>query len=123
MHALRTALLGVEQRYAAAADDALPAAAVSGSTTSPAAPWPSTSSTGTPGGARRQQAGRRAEDWLGLIAAGPAIGMTAEATTAQPPPGVVQRPVRDAPPIPVWLVWWTDNPPSNLDALRQLVSE
>jgi hypothetical protein len=36
---------------------------------------------------------------------------------------VVYRPVRDAPPVPVWLAWWADSPPANLDALLQLVRE
>ncbi|MCB0989493.1 MAG: LysR family transcriptional regulator [Acidimicrobiales bacterium] len=64
------------------------------------------------------------EDWLTLIAAGPAIGITAEATTHQyPRPGVKYRPVRDAQPIPVWLAWRRDDPPANIDQLVRLVCE
>jgi DNA-binding transcriptional LysR family regulator len=64
------------------------------------------------------------EDWLTVIAAGQAVGISAEATAAQHPrPGVVYRRVRDAPPVPVWLAWWADSPPRNLDALVQLVCE
>ena len=36
---------------------------------------------------------------------------------------MVYRPVRDAPPVPVWLAWWADSPPPDLDALLQLVCE
>ena len=43
------------------------------------------------------------DEWLTLVAAGPAVGMTSEATVAQyPRPGVVYRPVRDVPPVQVW---------------------
>jgi hypothetical protein len=67
---------------------------------------------------------RGIEDWLTVIAAGQAVGISAEATAAQHPrPGVVYRPVRDALPVPVWLAWWADSPPRNLDALVQLVCE
>lgn len=53
------------------------------------------------------------DEWLTLIAAGQAVGLTPEATVAQyPRPGVVYRPVRDAKPLPVWLAWWRDDPPA-----------
>jgi DNA-binding transcriptional LysR family regulator len=64
------------------------------------------------------------EDWLTLIAAGQAIGMSSEATARQHlRPGVVYRPVRDAQPIPTWLAWWRDSPPRNVSALVQLVCD
>lgn len=64
------------------------------------------------------------EDWLTLIAAGQAIGMSSEATARQHlRPGVVYRPVRDAQPIPVWLAWWRDSPPRQANALVQLVCD
>jgi hypothetical protein len=48
--------------------------------------------------------------------------MTAEATAAQyPRPGLVYRPVRDAPPVSVWLAWWRDDPPPHLPELIRLV--
>jgi hypothetical protein len=51
------------------------------------------------------------DEWLTLISTGQAIGMSSEATAAQNPrPGVAYRPVRDAPPIPVFLVFWKDDP-------------
>lgn len=46
------------------------------------------------------------DEWLTLIAAGRAMGMSSEATAAQNPrPGIVYRPVRDAPPITVFLAF------------------
>jgi DNA-binding transcriptional LysR family regulator len=130
---VRTALLGIERRYAAvAADDPLArrrslslndftgrTVAVderTGTTTEEL--W---SSAGAPAATRPVHG---IEDWLTVIAAGQAVGMSSEATAAQHRrPGVVYRPVRDAPPVPVWLAWWADSPPPHLDALRQLVCE
>ncbi|GLY33145.1 LysR family transcriptional regulator [Kineosporia sp. NBRC 101731] len=64
------------------------------------------------------------DDWLTMIAAGQAIGMTAEATVAQyPRPGVVYRPVRDAPRLPVWLAWWKDEAPALTRALTTLAKD
>lgn len=64
------------------------------------------------------------EEWLTTIGAGEAVGMTSEATADLfPRPGVRYRPVRDAPPVAVWLVWWRDDPPVGAAALRQLVCE
>ncbi|WP_246278697.1 LysR substrate-binding domain-containing protein [Phytohabitans rumicis] len=61
------------------------------------------------------------DEWLTLIAAGQAVGVTSEATANQNPrPGVAYRVLRDAPPIPVWLAWWTDDPPAHLDDLVAL---
>ncbi|WP_432824527.1 LysR family transcriptional regulator [Dactylosporangium sp. CA-092794] len=55
------------------------------------------------------------DEWLTLIAAGQAVGITSEATANQNPrPGVAYRRVRDAPPIDVWLAWWRDDPPAHL---------
>jgi DNA-binding transcriptional LysR family regulator len=130
---LRTVLLGVERRYAAvAADDPLARRRsvglndfagrtvaldiLTGTTTEelwapPAAP-----------GATRTVRG--VDEWLTVIAAGQALGITAEATATQHPrPGVVYRPVRDAPPVPVWLAWWADSPLPNVEELLQLMYE
>ena len=64
------------------------------------------------------------EDWLTLIAAGQAIGISSEATAQQHlRPGVVYRPVRDAQPIAVWLAWWRDGPPRQASDLVQLVCD
>jgi DNA-binding transcriptional LysR family regulator len=61
------------------------------------------------------------DEWLTLIASGRAVGISSEATAAQHPrPGVAFRLLDDAPPISVWLVWWTGNPPQSLDPLVQI---
>jgi DNA-binding transcriptional LysR family regulator len=130
---LRTALVGVERRYAAvAADDPLArrrrlslndfagrtvavdplTGTTSGQLWAPSAAPPATRTV------------HGVEDWLTVIAAGQAVGISAEATAAQHPrPGVAYRPLRDAPPLPVWLAWWADSPPPNLDAFVHLVCE
>lgn len=60
-------------------------------------------------------------DWLTLVASGQVIGISSEATAAEHEhPGVTFRVLEDAPPLPVWLAWWTDNPPP---ALQPLVSQ
>ncbi|MEO3930403.1 LysR family transcriptional regulator [Micromonosporaceae bacterium B7E4] len=64
------------------------------------------------------------DEWLTLIAAGQAVGITSEATANQNPrPGVAYRAVRDAPSIPVWLAWWKDDPPAHLSELVDLIRE
>ncbi|ONI80359.1 LysR family transcriptional regulator [Saccharothrix sp. ALI-22-I] len=51
------------------------------------------------------------DDWLAVIGTGRCVGVTAESTLTQyRRPGIVFRRVRDAPPIPVWLIWWRDDP-------------
>lgn len=61
------------------------------------------------------------DEWLTLIAAGQAVGVTAEATTHQyPRPGVAYRVLRHAPSIPVRLAWWRDDPPDQLGELVTL---
>ena len=64
------------------------------------------------------------DEWLTLIAAGHAIGITSEATSWQHPrPGVVYRPVLDAEPVPVWLAWWRSEKPAHTAALVRLATE
>ncbi|HEV7205051.1 MAG TPA: LysR family transcriptional regulator [Jatrophihabitans sp.] len=64
------------------------------------------------------------ERWLNSIAAGEAVGITAEATAHQHPrEGVLYKPVLDAEPIAVRLAWWHDDPPAGLDALLSLILE
>lgn len=51
------------------------------------------------------------DDWLTVIATGRCVGLTAESTAHQyPRPGIVYRPVRDAEPVAVRLVWWRGDP-------------
>jgi DNA-binding transcriptional LysR family regulator len=64
------------------------------------------------------------DEWVTLIAAGQAVGMTSEATANQNPrPGVAYRTVRDTRPIEVRLAWWRDDPPAYLDELLALIRE
>ncbi len=64
------------------------------------------------------------DEWLTMIAAGQAVGMTAEATVVQyPRPGVVYRPVRDAERSAVWLAWRRDETPPLLAELVRLTKE
>ncbi|SES25473.1 DNA-binding transcriptional regulator, LysR family [Lentzea xinjiangensis] len=67
---------------------------------------------------------RSVDEWLTLIAAGQAVGMTSEATASlNPRPGVAYRAVVDAPPIAVWLAWWKDQPPQHLNDLITLACD
>lgn len=128
-----TALVGVEPRYAAVATDDPLARRRSvalrdfagrtvgidsrtGTTTEDL--WPAEAAPA----ATRETHG--VDEWLTLIAAGQAIGLTSEATARQHPrPGISYRPVRDAQPVPVWLAWWRDNKPASATALVQLACE
>jgi DNA-binding transcriptional LysR family regulator len=129
---LRTAVLGTERRYAAvAADDPLARRRsvsladlagrtvavdpLTGTTTEQLWPPPA------PGPATRTVRG--IDDWLTVVAAGQAVGVSAEATGVQHTrPGVVHRPVRDAPPVEVLLAWWADSPPPHVEDLVALVA-
>jgi DNA-binding transcriptional LysR family regulator len=66
---------------------------------------------------------RDIDDWLTIIAAGGGIGITPEGTTAQyRRDGVVFRPLRDAPPIAVQIIWPRQDPhPSAHAAIALLV--
>ena len=129
---LRSAVLGAERRVVAvAADDPLARrrsvtlADVAGRTVAvDALTGTTTGELWPPSAAPATRPVRGLEDWLTVVAAGQAVGVTAEATAAQHPrPGVVYRPVRDAPPIEVRLAWWADSPPAGLAVLRRLVAE
>ncbi|MFX0539073.1 LysR family transcriptional regulator [Ornithinimicrobium sp. Y1847] len=62
------------------------------------------------------------DEWLTVIAAGQALGLSSRATSAQySRVGIVFRPVRDAPRLPVWLVWWREDPPWFVDELVALI--
>jgi len=62
------------------------------------------------------------DEWLTLVAAGQAVGLTTAATAVQyRRPGLTYRPVRDAPTVPVWLIWWRDDPPPALADLLRLI--
>jgi DNA-binding transcriptional LysR family regulator len=78
-----------------------------------------------PAGARpRIQETRDIDDWLAIIAAGGGIGITAEGTTAQyRRDGVVFRPLRDAPPITVRMIWRRHDPHPSTHAAIALAAE
>ncbi len=64
------------------------------------------------------------DDWLTAIATGRYVGLTPESTVAQyPRPGVIYRPMRDAPPVPVRLAWWRDDPHPANAAIVGLLTE
>jgi DNA-binding transcriptional LysR family regulator len=62
------------------------------------------------------------DDWLAVIASGRCVGVTAESTLTQyRRQGVVFRRLRGAPPVPVRLVWWRDDPhPATADLVGLL---
>jgi DNA-binding transcriptional LysR family regulator len=63
------------------------------------------------------------EDWLTVIAGGRARGVTTEATAHQYRRAeLVYRPVRDAPPVAVYLAWPRTDPPTERDAVIELLA-
>lgn len=127
------ALIGLERRFAAVPDDdplarrqrlslhdlvgrTLALDQVTGTTTTEL--WPADSA---PTSIR---AVRGVDEWLTLIAAGQGVGVTSEATVRQHPrPGVCYLPVRDAPPLQVWLAWPREAARIGTDALVRLAAE
>lgn len=64
------------------------------------------------------------DDWLAVIAAGRCVGVTTESTLTQyRRQGVVFRRLRDAPPVPVRLLWWRDDPTSAISDVIDLLVE
>jgi len=64
------------------------------------------------------------DDWLAIIAAGGGIGITPEGTTAQyRRDGVVFRPLRDAPPVTVRMIWRRHDPHPSTHAAIALLTE
>jgi DNA-binding transcriptional LysR family regulator len=78
-----------------------------------------------PAGARpATEETRDIEDWLSIIAAGGGIGITPEGTTAQyRRDGVAFRPLRDAPPIEVSVIWRRHDPHPSTHAAVALLTE
>ncbi|HEX4091882.1 MAG TPA: LysR family transcriptional regulator [Trebonia sp.] len=67
---------------------------------------------------------RDIDDWLAIIAAGGGIGITPEGTTTQyRRDGVVFRPLRDAPPIAVYMSWRRHDPHPSTHAAVALLAE
>ena len=64
------------------------------------------------------------DDWLAIIAAGGGIGITPEGTTTQyRRDGVIFRPLRDAPPITVQIIWRRHDPHPLTHAAIALLTE
>jgi len=67
---------------------------------------------------------RDIDDWLAIVAAGAGIGITPEGTTAQyRRDGVVFRPLKDAPPIAVQVIWRRHDPHPSTHAAIALLTE
>jgi DNA-binding transcriptional LysR family regulator len=67
---------------------------------------------------------RDIDDWLAFVAAGVGVGITPEGTTAQyRRDGVVFRPLRDAPPIPVRVIWRRHDPHPSTHAAIAMLTE
>ncbi len=63
------------------------------------------------------------DDWLTVIGSGAARGVTAESTAHQyHRPGLTYRPVRDAPPVPVYAAWMKTDPPAILQDIITLLA-
>jgi DNA-binding transcriptional LysR family regulator len=78
-----------------------------------------------PDGARPpMRESREIDDWLAIIAAGGGIGITPEGTTAQyRRDGIVFRPLRDAPPITVQMIWRRHDPHPSTHAAIAMLTE
>ncbi|MGZ0153223.1 LysR family transcriptional regulator [Kribbella sp. WER1] len=64
------------------------------------------------------------DDWLAAVASGRCVGMTPQATTTQyRRDGVTYRPVRDAPPVDVHLIWQREDPHPATQAAVQLLGQ
>jgi len=67
---------------------------------------------------------RDIDDWLAIIAAGGGMGITPESTTVQyRRHGVVFRPLRDAPPIAVQMIWRRHDPHPSTHAAIALLTD
>jgi DNA-binding transcriptional LysR family regulator len=63
------------------------------------------------------------DDWLAAIASGRCIGVTPQATTTQyRRDGVVYRPLRDAPPVDIHLIWHRQDPHPATEAAVALLT-
>ena len=64
------------------------------------------------------------DDWLALITSGRCVGITPESTVTQyRRPGIAFRPLRDAGPVPVWMIWRRQDPHPATHAAVALASD
>lgn len=64
------------------------------------------------------------DDWLTVIGSGNAVGITTESTAHQyRRQGIVYRPVRDAPPVPIYAAWNVDDPPPMHQEIVELLTK
>jgi hypothetical protein len=64
------------------------------------------------------------DDWLGTIATGRCVGVPPQATAAQyRRDGITYRPLRDAGPVPVHLIWRRHDPHPATHAAVALLAE
>lgn len=64
------------------------------------------------------------DDWLDVIASGRCVGVTPESTLAQyRRTGIVFRRLRDAPPVPVRVLWWRADPHPAVPAVIGLLAQ
>jgi DNA-binding transcriptional LysR family regulator len=64
------------------------------------------------------------DDWLATIASGRCVGLTPHATVTQyRRDGIVYRPVRDAPPVDVHLIWHRQDPHPATEAAVMLLTD
>jgi DNA-binding transcriptional LysR family regulator len=127
-----SALVGQERRFCAlAADDPWAArrsirlGEVSGRTVLVDRRTGTTTPDLWPAGARPEiRDTRDIDDWLALIAGGRGVGITPEGTTTQyRRDGVVFRPLRDAPPVAVQVIWRRHDPHPSTHAVIALLAE
>jgi DNA-binding transcriptional LysR family regulator len=64
------------------------------------------------------------DDWLAVIATGRCVGITPESTVTQyGRQGIAFRPLRDADPVPVWIIWRRQDPHPATHAAVALASD
>ena len=64
------------------------------------------------------------DDWLAVIATGRCVGITPESTVTQyRRQGITFRPLRDADPVPVWMIWRRQDPHPATHAAVALASD
>ena len=67
---------------------------------------------------------RDIDDWLAVIATGRCVGITPDSTVTQyRRQGIAFRPLRNADPVPVWMIWRRPDPHPATHAAVALASD